>query len=100
MNQIGYFDEELPLGADDFDLSLRVRKAGFELRVADDILIHHFVHASFNRSNPDECRRMESDSYEHFQLKWAKELDQFGWERLFQDQSPVFPGEKQFQIYQ
>ncbi len=96
LKNIGYFDENLPLGADDFDLSLRVRQAGFELRIACDLLIHHFVHVSFNRSNLEESRRMESDSYKHFRQKWSKELQQYGWEKLFNDPTPIFKGEKPF----
>lgn len=96
---IGYFDEQLTLGADDFDLSLRVRKAGYELRVAKDLLVHHSIHGSFYRSNPQVTKEMEKDSYEHFQRKWKQELKTYGWDRLFHDCLPVFPGEKPFKPY-
>jgi GT2 family glycosyltransferase len=96
LKKIGNFDENLSLGADDFDMSLRVRQAGYELRVAYDVLIKHFVHVSFKNSEPEKCQKMESESYHHFFQKWAKELGQFGWKRLFQDSSPIFPGEKPF----
>jgi GT2 family glycosyltransferase len=99
LETVGYFDEQLILGADDFDLSLRVRKAGYELRVAKDLLIHHTVHGSFYRSDPEENRRMERASYEHFQRKWRKELKAYGWEGLFHDCRPVFTGEKPFKPY-
>lgn len=93
---IGYFDEELPLGADDFDISLRVRKAGYQLRIARDVLIKHFVHISFNNSDPAECQRLETESYRHFNQKWAKELKDFGWEHLLEDDLPVFSHEMTF----
>lgn len=96
IKEIGYFDEELPLGADDFDISLRIRKAGYQLRIARDVLIKHFVHVSFNRSNPEECKRLETASYQHFNEKWAKELKKFGWQRLLEDDSPVFSHETGF----
>src|SRR5690554_707497 len=70
LKTVGYLDEELVLGADDFDLSLRVRKAGYELRVAKDILVRHKIHGSFYRSDPQETKRMELASYDHFKRKW------------------------------
>lgn len=100
IRKIGYFDEDLPLGADDFDISLRIRKAGYQLRVAWDILIKHFVHVSFNNSNPEECQRLETESYRHFNQKWAKELKEFGWKRLLEDDTPVFPNETKFHAIQ
>ena len=96
LETIGYFDDLLPLGADDFDLSLRVRQAGFELRVACDVLIHHTVHASFNRSPAKDCDYLASLSWEHFNRKWAKELREFGWQNLFENERPIFPGENPF----
>ncbi len=93
IEKVGLFDEQLPLGADDFDLSLRVRKAGFQLRVARDVLIQHLVHVSFNRSNPDECRKLENSSYQHFNRKWADELGHYGWNGLFEDNRPIYPGD-------
>ena len=93
IEKIGFFDELMPLGADDFDLSLRVRKAGYQLRVARDVLIRHLVHLSFNRSNPDECRRLADLSYQHFNHKWAAELSRYGWDGLFESDQPVYPGD-------
>lgn len=93
MDLIGYFDEKLALGADDYDLSLRIRRAGYELRIAKDVLISHVIHASFNRSNQEECRRLALASWNHFREKWAAELKELGWIRLFADEFPVFPGE-------
>lgn len=94
IEKIGYFDENMPLGADDFDISLRIRKAGYQLRVALDVLIKHFCHVSFNHSDISECKRLENISYQHFNKKWAKELREFGWEHLMENDLPVFPQEK------
>lgn len=90
IREIGYFDENLPLGADDFDLALRIRQHGYELRIAKDLLIEHTVHASFNRSDPTENERLADDSWAYFRRKWQPELREYGWERLFEDDSPVF----------
>ncbi len=93
IQEIGYFDENLPLGADDFDLALRIRQHGYELRIAKDLLIEHTVHASFNRSDPAENERLAGASWAYFRRKWQKELQKYGWERLFEDDLPVFPHE-------
>lgn len=91
--KVGLLDEQMPLGADDFDLSLRVRKAGYQLRVARDVLIRHLVHVSFMRSNPDECRKLADLSYHHFYQKWADELEHYGWDGLFESEQPIYPGD-------
>lgn len=93
LEKVGFFDEQLPLGADDFDLSLRVRQAGYQLRVARDVLIRHLVHVSFNRSNPDQCRKLADLSYQHFNRKWAAELSRYGWHELFESNRPIYPGD-------
>ncbi len=93
IEEVGIFDEQLLLGADDFDLSLRVRKAGYQLRVACDVLIRHLVHVSFKRSDPGQCRKLASLSYQHFNCKWAPELARHGWQGLFEDQEPIYPGD-------
>lgn len=93
IEKVGFFDEQMPLGADDFDLSLRVRKAGYQLRVACDVLIRHLVHVSFSRSNPDECRKLADQSYQHFYRKWATELRRYGWKGLFETKEPIYPGD-------
>lgn len=96
IKEIGPFDEKLALGADDFDLALRIRQAGHELRIARDVLIKHFVHVSFNNSNPAACKRLEDASYQHFYAKWSHELETYGWKRLFEDEVSVFPGDPPF----
>ena len=93
IQEIGYFDENLPLGADDFDLALRIRQHGYELRIAKDLLIDHTVHASFHRSDPAENERLADASWAYFRRKWQQVLQEYGWERLFEDDRPVFPHE-------
>ena len=96
LSQIGYYDENLPLGADDFDLALRIRKKGYHLRIAQDVLIEHAVHASFKRSDPATNDQLATASWDHFHRKWASELQTYGWNRLFEDDTPVFPHERSF----
>ena len=93
IEKVGLLDGHMPLGADDFDLSLRVRKAGYQLRVARDVLIRHLVHVSFNRSDPNECQRLADLSYQRFNRKWSEELDNYGWNGLFENSHPIFPGD-------
>lgn len=95
---VGNFDENLVLGGDDFDLSLRVRQAGYELRIAKDLLIRHVIHGSFNNSNPQQNERLATASWKHFYRKWDKELKEYGWKRLFEDEYPVFPHEEKFRV--
>jgi GT2 family glycosyltransferase len=96
IKEVGYFDAEMPLGADDFDISLRIRKAGYQLRIARDVLIKHFVHVAFHNSDPGACKIMAEQSYRHFYQKWSNELNDWGWNRLFDDETPVFPHETLF----
>ncbi|NLY92374.1 MAG: glycosyltransferase family 2 protein [Firmicutes bacterium] len=93
---IGPFDENLPLGADDFDLALRIREKGYQLRIAQDVLIKHTVHASFHRSDPADNEQLATASWQYFRRKWDSYLRQYGWERLFEDAAAVFPGEPSF----
>ena len=41
LQQLGGLDELLP-GGDDFDLSIRIREAGYHLRVDKTVYLHHF----------------------------------------------------------
>lgn len=54
--KIGLLDEEFGRGYyEDFDYSLRVKQAGFELKVAEDVYIYHRGSASFGKM-PQETR--------------------------------------------
>ena len=98
LRRIGYFDENLILGGDDYDLSLRVRRAGYEIRIAKDLLIRHVGHGSFRNSDPQENERLATASWRYFYRKWDRELKKHGWKRLFEDEFPVFPGEETFRV--
>jgi GT2 family glycosyltransferase len=50
INRIGLLDEKFGIGwFEDDDYNLRVRKAGYNTIIADDVLIHHEYSASFNK---------------------------------------------------
>ncbi len=50
INKVGLLDEEFGRGYyEDFDYSLRVKQAGFNLRVAEDVFIYHRGSASFSK---------------------------------------------------
>jgi GT2 family glycosyltransferase len=50
INQVGLLDEEFGRGYyEDFDYSLRVKKAGFDLRVAENVFVYHRGSASFSK---------------------------------------------------
>ena len=50
IDQVGLLDEEFGRGYyEDFDYSLRVKQAGYDLRVAEDVFIYHRGSASFGK---------------------------------------------------
>jgi GT2 family glycosyltransferase len=50
INKIGLLDEEFGRGYyEDFDYSLRVKQAGFDLRVAENVFVYHRGSASFGK---------------------------------------------------
>ncbi|MDP2805259.1 MAG: glycosyltransferase [Gallionellaceae bacterium] len=50
INKVGLLDEEFGRGYyEDFDYSLRVKNAGFDLRVAEDVFVYHRGSASFSK---------------------------------------------------
>jgi GT2 family glycosyltransferase len=50
---VGMLDEELFLGNDDLEYSLRLRRHGLTLRVATDTFVHHRGQASFRSQHPE-----------------------------------------------
>lgn len=50
INKVGLLDEEFGRGYyEDFDYSLRVKQAGFDLRVAENVFVYHRGSASFGK---------------------------------------------------
>ncbi|CAB1128376.1 conserved protein of unknown function [Candidatus Hydrogenisulfobacillus filiaventi] len=81
LRAMGGLDPGCRLGADDADLSLRLRLAGYRLYVAEDVFVHHFGHASFARLNPAAEAAVAQEAWDHFNRKWqGLGVD---WETLF-----------------
>lgn len=50
--EIGFLDERFdPGNYEDFDYSVRLRRAGWELLVAEDVWLHHEMHATLDKLN-------------------------------------------------
>lgn len=86
--EVGALDPEMPLGADDFDWSLRARLAGFDLVVAEDVFVQHRKGASTRQAGP-ETASWADRSWQRFVDKWASLLNELGWDRLFYDDVPT-----------
>ena len=68
---IGGFDPRYAIGNfEDDDLSVRVRAAGWEMFVCDDVFIHHFGSVSFQANAVDYRERMEQN-WRRFCDKWG-----------------------------
>lgn len=67
--QVGSLDENMPLGADDFDISIRMKELGYKLYVSEQSYVHHVGHASGNKA-PGEWNNMGQLSWDYFNKKW------------------------------
>jgi GT2 family glycosyltransferase/Flp pilus assembly protein TadD len=71
LDQIGGFDEGFGTGFfDDDDLSVRAVRAGFRLRVAQDVFVHHFGSRTFTGLGID-CPRQLQENFARFHAKWG-----------------------------
>jgi GT2 family glycosyltransferase/tetratricopeptide (TPR) repeat protein len=71
-DRIGGFDERYGLGFFDDDLSVRARRAGFRLLVAQDVFVHHFGSRTFTALGVD-CPEQLRRNFEQFRAKWGEE---------------------------
>ncbi len=70
---IGGLDEQFGLGLfDDDDLSLRARRAGFELAVAHDLFVHHFGSRMFVGNGIDAEALLDANE-RRFAAKWGQD---------------------------
>jgi GT2 family glycosyltransferase/tetratricopeptide (TPR) repeat protein len=73
LDAVGGFDEGFGLGFfDDDDLSVRARRAGFRLLVAQDVFVHHFGSRTFTALGID-CGKQLAENFERFRAKWGPE---------------------------
>ncbi|MDY6986512.1 MAG: glycosyltransferase [Thermodesulfobacteriota bacterium] len=80
IDKVGMLDEDLFLGNDDLELSLRLRKNGYKLLVATDTFIYHKGQASFKSEPSEKTRRLVQESTDAL---YRKLQEQYG-----QDQVP------------
>lgn len=74
MTATGPLDEEFGRGYyEDFDYSLRVKQAGFELKVAEDVYIYHRGSASFGKM-PQETRDLLKRNKKRIMRKHGSEV--------------------------
>ena len=70
--RVGQVEEGFGLAHfEDDDYCLRLRRAGYRLVIAEDVLVHHDAHASF-KANAVNLRKSFFESRLKFQEKWKK----------------------------
>jgi GT2 family glycosyltransferase len=62
LDRAGLLDDQLILGADDLDLSWRLRCLGYKLKIALDAFVHHAEHASFDARSQTETAALVAQS--------------------------------------
>ena len=77
---VGSLDERFEVGLfEDDDYSLRVRRAGYRVACADDVLVHHFGEAAFGRLVPTgEHAAVFEANKRRFEEKWGEPWQQHG----------------------
>ena len=71
LDAVGGLDERFRLGFyDDDDLTLRTRRAGFDLAVAADLFVHHFGSRTFAGSGVD-APALLAENLARFEAKWG-----------------------------
>ncbi len=70
----GRLDEDYGVGlSEDYDYCLRLRQAGYTIRVAQDVYVHHRLHATFRRQKMN-LRAMAEKNRALFALKWRHKI--------------------------
>jgi GT2 family glycosyltransferase/tetratricopeptide (TPR) repeat protein len=74
LQHVGVFDERFGTGFfEDDDLCVRVRKEGYQLRLALEVYIHHFGSRTFAGLGIDGPRQLRAN-FARFQDKWGTEI--------------------------
>jgi O-antigen biosynthesis protein len=68
--EIGHFDNTMPLGADDHDYCIRVKQAGYKIMLCQSAFIHHKSHASYPKFKAIWDKNL-GPSWDAFNAKWA-----------------------------
>lgn len=83
MNDVGYFDENFVVGAEDVDYRIRCAKKGYEVNFLLDSFVLHFHGKSTwdGGETPEETRQRDKNYTEAFNKKWGKNLTELFIER-------------------
>jgi GT2 family glycosyltransferase len=78
--RLGPLDEGYEVGMlEDDDYAERARRAGYELRCADDVLVHHFGEASFGQLvSSGEHARILAANQRRYAQKWGHSWQPYG----------------------
>jgi len=78
--RLGPLDEGYEIGLlEDDDYAERARHADYELRCADDVLVHHFGEASFGQLVPSgEYSRILERNQRRYAQKWGRPWEPYG----------------------
>ena len=69
--QVGPLDEQFGVGMfEDDDYALRVRQAGYQIMVAEDVFIHHFGQSAFKLLGDARYRALFEENRRKFETKW------------------------------
>ncbi len=72
LEEIGPLDERFGLGLfEDGDYNRRVRAAGWKVRCASDVFVHHWQNASFRRLGQDAYFALYEENRRKFEEKWG-----------------------------
>lgn len=69
IEETGLLDEDLFLGSEDLEYSLRLRLKGYRLVVATDVFIYHKAQASFATMLPEQTRRITREGQDKLYAK-------------------------------
>jgi len=71
IQELGMLDENLILGMEDFDLSLRIREKGYKIVLKPSVLVQHIYHVSFN-SDKENAEKLNQISIWNFAKNSSK----------------------------
>lgn len=71
--KVGFMDENFGVGFfEDDDYCNRVRQAGYEIAIVDDVFIHHHLSASFDKLKVKAKQALMNKNKEIYEVKWGK----------------------------
>lgn len=70
-NDVGEFDDRMPLGADDHDYCIRAKAKGWSIWVVNSAYVHHQSHASYRWNTKEIWKTHGEQSWDAFNRKWG-----------------------------